>query len=132
MILLQLPIGIVILLAAVMLNLVIVNGQRKPTFSYIKRPTCQEQFLRAFKSSEYCSNVEDCDATALRLVSIKCKNHEMTSSQVKTICNDANWCLVTESRDLCCYFFPCADICIQSLLRLMYFIYFKTIRPCNS
>lgn len=131
MILLQLPIGMVILLAAVMLNVVIVNGQKKTKFPYSKTHSCQDKFLRRFKSSEYCNIVEDCKTTALRLASIKCKNGEVTTSQVKTICNDVNWCLVTESRDLCCYFFPCGDICIQSLMRLMYFMNFKTSLPCN-
>ena len=102
----------VILLAAVMLNVVTVNGQEKAKFRYNKTHTCKGKFLRGFKSSEYCNIVEDCHATALRLASIKCKNREATINQLKTICNDINRCLVTESRDLCCYFFPCADICI--------------------
>ena len=87
------------------------SDQRNLKLTKGQTGTCQEDFLSEFKSSEYCKIVEDCDATASSLANIECQNADSSINVVQTICNEVNQCLVTESKDLCCFFFSCADVC---------------------
>ena len=101
----------VILLTVGMLNAAFLSDQRKVKLSKSQTETCQNDFLNEFKSSEYCKIVADCDATASRLANIECQNTDSSTNVVLTICNEINQCLVTESKDLCCFFFSCAGVC---------------------
>ena len=71
---------------------------------------CRKDFIRKFKSSKYCKRVEKCHETATRLSVIQCPS--ICGSTVKlTLCGEVNQCMNTESKDLCCYFFSCGDVC---------------------
>ena len=71
---------------------------------------CRDDFIRKFKSSKYCKRVEKCHATAKHLSVIQCPS--ICGSTVKlTLCGEVNQCMNTESKDLCCYFFSCGDVC---------------------